>query len=334
MVRARHAARRSVPGVALAAVLAGCATLLGDHLPLIGPAVIGLVLGLAIALSGRLPAAAQPGVEGSKTLLLQLAVVALGAQLSLGRIGQIGASSLPVMLGTVLACAGAAVLLRRWLGIDNELAILIAVGTAICGASAIAAISPVIRAKAANVGYAVSTIFLFNIAALLAFPPLGHALGLSQHQFGLFAGTAVNDTSSVVATASSYGRSATEYAVVVKLTRTLLIIPIAVGLSARTIRRSGGSGRVAGARALRLIPWFLVAFLLVAAVHSAGLLPAGWQRLSHATATFLITTALTAVGLSIDLRQLRRTGVRPLLLGMLLWLVVASASLLLQALAG
>ncbi|HEU5269582.1 MAG TPA: putative sulfate exporter family transporter [Jatrophihabitans sp.] len=328
--RARRAVRL-VPGVVLATLLAGCATVLGRLVPVLGPAAIGLLLGLVVALSGRLPRSARPGVEGSKTLLLQLAVVALGAQLSLGRIAQIGVSSLPVMLGTMLACAAAAVLLRRWLGIDGELTTLIGVGTAICGASAIAAISPVIRARAHNVGYAVSTVFLFNIAALLAFPPLGHALGLSQHQFGLFAGTAVNDTSSVVATASAYGRSATDYAVVVKLTRTLMIVPIALVFSVRTAGRGGGSLRL---RAVRLVPWFLVGFLLLAAVHSAGLLPDPALRLSRTAAGFLITTALTAVGLSLDVRELRRTGARPLLLGLALWVVVASTSLLLQSLAG
>src|SRR5262249_23326221 len=152
----------------------------------------------------------------------------------------------------------------RAMRIDTDLRTLIGVGTAICGASAIAAVSPTIRAKSPAVAYAISTIFLFNIAAVLTFPPLGHLLGLSQHAFGLFAGTAVNDTSSVVAAASSYGSQAASYAVVVKLTRSLMIIPICLALAAMTSHREQGAQRMTVGRTVRLIPWFLVGFLLVA----------------------------------------------------------------------
>ncbi|MGI8759698.1 MAG: YeiH family protein, partial [Jatrophihabitantaceae bacterium] len=160
------------------------------------------------------------------------------------------------------------------------------------------------------------------------FPPLGHLLGLSQHQFGLFAGTAVNDTSSVVAAATSYGPQATGYAVVVKLTRTLMIIPICLGLSALTRRGTPSAGLAARVR--RLVPWFLVGFLLVAAANSAGLVPAATHHGLQQASLFLITIALCGIGLSTDFAALRRAGHRPLLLGLLLWVAVSAASLLLQ----
>jgi uncharacterized integral membrane protein (TIGR00698 family) len=259
--------------------------------------------------------------------------VLLGSALSLRQVAHVGASSLPVMLGTLAVCLALAYLLGRWLGIGRDLRTLIGVGTGICGASAIAAVSPVIRARSADVAYAISTIFLFNLVAVLAFPPLGHLLGLSQHDFGLFAGTAVNDTSSVVAAASTYGSSATDYAVVVKLTRTLMIIPTCLGLAALT--RTGehdGGGLLR--RVTRLVPWFLVGFIVLAALNSLGWVPSATHAPLRDASVFLITLALAAIGLRTDVAGLRRAGSRPLLLGLLLWVAVASTSLVLQWAAG
>jgi uncharacterized integral membrane protein (TIGR00698 family) len=184
------------------------------------------------------------------------------------------------------------------------------------------------------------TIFLFNVAAVLLFPPLGHLLHLSQATFGLFAGTAVNDTSSVVAAASTYGPEAANHAVVVKLVRTLMIIPVCVGLSALAARRPGTnscvqpSAMTTVAGRLRLVPWFLIGFLLVAAANSLGLVPAGTHAPLHGASVFLITVALAAIGMSTDINGLRRAGARPLLLGGALWVIVSATSLLLQWSAG
>jgi uncharacterized integral membrane protein (TIGR00698 family) len=322
-----------LPGVALAAAIAVVATGIGHALPLLGAPVAGLILG--VALSRVLPARPrlQAGVAFAGRTLLQVAVVLLGSALSLRQVAHVGASSLPVMLGTLAVCLALAYLLGRWLGIGRDLRTLIGVGTGICGASAIAAVSPVIRARSADVAYAISTIFLFNLVAVLAFPPLGHLLGLSQHDFGLFAGTAVNDTSSVVAAASTYGSSATDYAVVVKLTRTLMIIPICLGLAALTHtgeRDDGGLLR----RVTRLVPWFLVGFIVLAALNSLGWVPSAAHAPLRDASVFLITLALAAIGLRTDVAGLRRAGSRPLLLGLLLWVAVAVTSLVLQWAAG
>ncbi|WP_254803990.1 YeiH family protein [Curtobacterium sp. YR515] len=233
----------------------------------------------------------------------------------------------------------------RLLRVSSALRTLIGVGTGICGASAIAAVTPVIGAVSADVAYAMSTIFLCNIAAVFVFPLVGHALGLSQHAFGVFAGTAVNDTSSVVATATVYGRQATDTAVVVKLVRTLMIIPIVVGLAGLEARRTsreqvasgvvtGRAGGVRGFRVFRLVPWFLIGFLVVVLLRTLGVLPAAAAPGFSTAATFLITVALAAIGVSTDFGALRRAGFRPMLLGIALWVLVAGTSLGAQAVFG
>jgi uncharacterized integral membrane protein (TIGR00698 family) len=336
--RPRRAARRAraiAPGFALALAVAAVATVVGQYVPLIGSAVPGAVIGAAIAIAVKPGARLAPGVKWASTFVLQCSVVLLGAQLSIAEAARVGVSSLPVMLGTLAICLGAAWLYGRLLGVPGDLRTLIGVGTGICGGSAIAAVSPVIEAASTDVAYAISTIFLFNIAAVLVFPLLGHALGMSQQSFGLFAGTAVNDTSSVVATATTYGAAATSHAVVVKLVRTLMIIPICLGLATLTARKHRPApARMSPRRVLKLVPWFLIGFVLVAAVNSAGVIPAGAHApLEHAS-VFLVSVALSAIGLSTNVAALRKAGHRPLLLGALLWITVATASLGLQALTG
>src|SRR5690625_1844655 len=178
------------------------------------------------------------------------------------------------MLGTVVVCLVGAAVVGRLLGVNDELRALIGTGTAICGASAIAAVTPVVRASGSNVAYALSTVFAFNLAAVLVFPPLGQLLGMSEEVFGLFAGTAVNDTSSVVAAATTFGPTAADHAVVVKLVRTLLIIPIVLGLSVLVARRdrlaTGGTDRPS---VVRLVPGVLVGFYWLARHFSLGQLP-------------------------------------------------------------
>ncbi|MFE5598279.1 YeiH family protein [Streptomyces coelicoflavus] len=334
-----------LPGLAVAVAVASVATVMGGWFPLIGGPVAGVVIGVVLAAVRRPAARLGPGITTASKFVLQLSVVLLGCQLSLTQVVRVGGSSLPVMLGSLVACLAAAYFVGRRLGIGRDLRTLIGVGTGICGASAIAAVTPVIGAASAEVAYAVSTIFLFNIAAVLVFPALGHLLDMSQQAFGLFAGTAVNDTSSVVAAAATYGDEAGQYAVVVKLTRTLLIIPICLWLAALTKRRAlaagtggpgasgpGAGGPVDGPRlnVLKLVPWFLVGFLLTALVNTLGLIPPRAHPGLTTLCVFMITVALSAIGLTTDLRGLRRAGPRPLLLGACLWVVVSATSLALQ----
>ncbi len=345
--------RAVVPGLLLALAIAVAATALATVVPLVGGPVCGIVIGVGLRLVLGPRAILKPGIAFSSRFVLQLSVVILGSQLSLAQAAGIGLESLPVLVGTLVICLVAAWLIGRALGVVGDLRTLIGVGTGICGASAIAAVTPVIGAVSADVAYAVSTIFLFNVTAVIVFPLLGHALGLSQHAFGLFAGTAVNDTSSVVAAASSYGAAATQYAVVVKLVRTLAIVPISVGLALLGRRAAvrgevgqGDGGRAEGGlpdggraaagalRVTRLVPWFLVGFVVVAAVNSTGAIPAGAHAPLATVSSFLITTALSAIGLSTDLAGFRKAGPRPLLLGASLWIVVSLSSLGLQRVFG
>ena len=321
-------------GLGLALLLGAVAAVAGTAWPVLGAPVIAVIAGLVLSpLADRRRQLLGPGVALARGRLLQIAVVLLGAQLSLQQVVRVGLSSLPVMLGTLVCCLLLALLVGRAMGIGFDLSTLIGVGTAICGASAIAAVTPTIRAKHPDTAYAISTIFLFNLVAVLTFPPIGHALGLSQEAFGLFAGTAVNDTSSVVAAASSYGTTAADHAVVVKLVRTLMIIPLVVGLAfVVRCRERSTAASTPGASATRLfslVPWFLVAFVLVVAAKSVGVIPEGSLAGIRQLAVYLIATALSAIGLSTDIRALRRTGPRPMLLGLVLWVGVTLSSLIL-----
>ncbi|MGN6513731.1 MAG: YeiH family protein, partial [Lysobacteraceae bacterium] len=201
--------------------------------------------------------------------------------------------------------------------------------TAICGGSAIAAAAPILRPEEHETAYALSTIFLFNVVAVLLFPLLGHALHLSDAGFGTWAGTAINDTSSVVAAGYAYSRDAGDIATIVKLTRAALIVPVCMALAAAIAwrRRAGGTG--VGLR--RIVPWFVLWFLLAAGLRGAGLVPAAALPWLHAGAAFLLVAALAAVGLSADLRRMAATGARPLLLGLGTWAAVAASSLAAQA---
>ena len=322
----------TAPGLALAAAIAVAAAVTGRFVPLVGAPVVAVVLGVSIAAWIRPGPRFVPGIAVGGTRVLQLSVVVLGSQLSLGQIARVGAGSAPVMVGTLAAALVAAYWIGRWLRVPGDLRTLIGVGTGVCGASAIAAVTPVIGAAGVEVAYAVSTIFLFNVSAVVIFPIVGHLLGLSQHAFGLFAGTAVNDMSSVVATATTYGSVATSYAIVVKLTRTLFIIPISLGLAVLTARRTQGDRPTV--RISRLVPRFLIGFLIVAAANTLGLIPGAAHPALSQLSVFLITVALAAVGLSTDVAGLRRAGHRPLVLGGALWIVVSLTSLGLQWLTG
>jgi uncharacterized membrane protein YadS len=267
------------------------------------------------------------------------------------------------MLGTLAVALGGAWLFGRLLGVRGDTQTLIGVGTAICGASAIAATTVAIGAKRSSVAYALGTIFTFNVVAVLLFPPLGHLLGLSPEAFGLWAGTAINDTSSVVAAGYAYSQQAGDQAIVVKLTRSLMLIPIVLTLVILKSRRDArlapvapreramvaagpaaldraGSTEAESARVPAKLPWrklvplFLVGFIAAAGLRTAGLVPNSWQSGLSFTGTVLITNALVAIGLSLRPAELRKAGVRPLLLGAILWFSVGIASLALQLLTG
>ncbi|KAF1708862.1 putative sulfate exporter family transporter [Pseudoxanthomonas kalamensis DSM 18571] len=321
------------PGLLLSLALAVLAWGLGRALPLVGGAVFGIVLGMLVRNLFRPGARFASGVGFTGKYVLQASVIMLGFGLNLGQVARTGLDSLAVTMITLSTAFLVAWGLGRLLKVHGKLSLLIGVGTAICGGSAIAAVTPIVKPDEHDTAFAISTIFLFNLVAVLLFPWLGHLLQLSDAGFGLWAGTAINDTSSVVAAGYQYSHAAGDYATIVKLTRATLIIPICLVLALweawRQHRRGGGDFSL-----MRIFPWFILGFLLASALRSAGAVPVALQEPLHLAAGFLIVVALTAIGLSADLRRMAATGPRPLLLGLGTWVAVAVSSLLVQSLMG
>jgi uncharacterized integral membrane protein (TIGR00698 family) len=305
--------------------VAAIAAFFGTRVPVVGAPVFAIAIGLALTPVIRRAPALQRGVAFCGKTLLQWAIVLFGANLSVAQILRGGAAALPVMLGTFAVVLLLAYVLGRALGLDRTMRRLLGIGTAICGGSAIAAVSAVLEADPSDVAYALGAVFFFNIVALLTFPPLGHAMHLSQSAFGLWAGTAINDTSSVVAAAFAYGNAAGADAIVVKLTRTLLIVPVVLFYAWKRIRSQRGEGKRVDWMAI--LPWFVLWFLAAAVCKTEGWIPAAWSRPLQSVAIFAIVAALAGVGLSADVGRMRAAGIRPLAMGALLWAAIALTSL-------
>jgi uncharacterized integral membrane protein (TIGR00698 family) len=325
---------------------------LGSALPIVGGPVFAILIGMIIALVWRSDRSAfQPGITFASKKVLQYAVIFLGFGLNLADVARVGAASLPIICSTIATALIVAFVVSKALGIPGRIATLIGVGSSICGGSAIAATAPVIKADDKEVAQAISVIFLFNVVAALVFPTLGSALGLTNDGFGLFAGTAVNDTSSVTAAAAAWdgmheGSNALDYATIVKLTRTLAIIPITLVLSIWAARKESKSmalngadeGRVQGRFSFKrafpmFILWFLVASLLTTAALAAGVSAEVFAPLKT-LAKFMIVMAMAAIGLNTDIVGLVKTGGKPLALGFICWVAIAAVSLAAQAALG
>ncbi len=284
------------------------------------PAAAALITGTAIALTAGNPVSRWTGRLARK--LLPAAVIGLGAGMNLEQVARAGARGFGytiVSIGTALALGW---LLSRLLSVDGKTGTLVTVGTAICGGSAIAAAAPVIGADDREMSVALGTVFLLNSIALLIFPPLGHAAGLGEPAFGLWAALAIHDTSSVVGAALQYGPVATAVATTVKLARALWIVPVTLGLGLLARRHGAAAGQRAGRP-----PWFILGFLLAAAAttYLPALRPAGQATAAVAKQAMVVTLYLIGLGLSRD--SLRAVGARPLLLGVLLWVAAAAGTL-------
>ncbi|MGE4370574.1 MAG: YeiH family protein [Burkholderiaceae bacterium] len=313
-------------GFGLAVAVALVATLLGGWMPVIGGPVFGILIGIAIRNTLGVGPMFRPGLKFSSKQILQWSIIGLGFGLSIQQVATIGLESLGVTLVVFVAAFVSACVLGKLLGIPAKLKTLIGVGTAICGGTAIAATAPVLKPEEHETAYAISTIFLFNVIGVVAFPVLGHWMGMSDVGFGLWSGTAINDTSSVVAAAYSFSQEAGDYATVVKLTRATFIIPLCLVLAFYVAWREKREG-TANFSLARIFPWFILWFLAASLVRSTGILPPDFLVAVGVFSKFLIVVALTAIGLSTDLRSMAIAGMRPILMGLGVWVAVAGSSL-------
>lgn len=320
-------------GIAVCAVIAVVAMLLGNAVPLIGGPIFAIIIGLVIA---NVPAGAQAiaplQIKTISGMSLRVGIVLLGATLSLTDVARTGLISLEVLAVTMTVGLAFAALVGKAMGVDWRMRCLIGVGTTICGASAIAAVAPVIRAKSEEIAYAIPVIFLFNMLAVVIFPIIGHAIGLTDYGFGMWSGTAVNDTSAVVAAGFGFSQEAGEYATIVKLTRTTLIIPITLclGLMMPWLDpQQAGQGGDLAARVKNAIPTFIGLFVLASLINTLGLIGPLAPTVRF-VARFVFVLALAGVGLQCGKKAFIGAGFRPLLLGCGCWAAVALSSLLVQ----
>ena len=319
--------RAYMDGILYALLFAIPAYILGLYFPIVGGPVFGILLGMLFAKKRR-PKAVEEGIKFTGKKILQYAIILLGFEMNLFHVVEVGEQSLYVMIFTLLAAFGAAFLMGKVLGLDRDMTSLVGAGTAICGGSAIAAVAPVIGAKDRDVVISIATIFFFNVLAVFIFPFIGHSMGMSDFGFGIWAGTAINDTSSVVAAGYAYSHDAGAYATIVKLTRTLMIVPVCLFFSLLVMKGAKESGT--GFSLRRIFPMFVLYFVLACIVNTTGIIPA---EISHGLGTlgkFAIVLAMSAIGLNTDLPSLVKNGLRPLALGMVCWIAVAGTSLIVQ----
>ena len=333
-------------GVLFCLIIAIPATLLGKQIEVVGGPVFAILFGMVLALvfpKNRRESLAA-GVTYTSKKVLQYAVILLGFGMNLSQILSKGAQSLPIIVATISTSLVIAFVLCRVMNVPGKIATLVGVGSSICGGSAIAATAPVIDADDREIAQAISVIFLFNVIAALVFPTLGGMLGLTNEGFGLFAGTAINDTSSVTAAASAWdsihpGANVLESATVVKLTRTLAIIPITLVLAFwRTRQAKKAGGQQGSAFSLKKIfPFFILFFVLASLITTvstmAGVSPSFFSPLKELSKFFIIM-AMAAIGLNANVVKLIRSGGKPLFLGLCCWAGITGVSLLMQHVLG
>ncbi|HEQ9960270.1 YeiH family protein [Streptococcus pyogenes] len=328
---------RKLPGLLLCLLLALPAWCLGRLFPIIGAPVFAILLGMLLALFYEHRDKTKEGISFTSKYILQTAVVLLGFGLNLTQVMAVGMQSLPIIISTIATALLVAYGSQKWLRLDVNTATLVGVGSSICGGSAIAATAPVIKAKDDEVAKAISVIFLFNMLAALLFPSLGQLLGLSNEGFAIFAGTAVNDTSSVTATATAWDAihysNTLDGATIVKLTRTLAILPITLGLSLYRAKKEQDIVTKENFSLRKSFPRFILFFLLASLITtlmtSLGVSADSFHSLKTLS-KFFIVMAMAAIGLNTNLVKLIKTGGQAILLGAICWVAITLVSLAMQ----
>lgn len=327
-------------GILLCVGIALPAWYLGKLLPVVGGPVFAILLGMILTLFIKDKGVMQAGIAYTSKKILQYAVVLLGFGMNLSTVLATGQQSLPIILTTITAALVIAYVLHKALKMPSKISTLVGVGSCICGGSAIAATAPVIGAEDEEIAQSISVIFLFNILAALIFPTLGGMIGLSDYGFGLFAGTAVNDTSSVTAAASAWdgihNSNTLDTATVVKLTRTLAIIPITLVLAFVRTRKEKQAGG-ASINMKKIFPFFILFFiaasLITTVATSFGVSEAFFSPFKTVS-KFFIVIAMAAIGLNTNIVKLIKSGGKPILMGFCCWVGISAVSLFMQHILG
>ena len=330
-----------IPGIALSVAVAAVACFIESLLPihLIGSAVIAMFIGMVLNYFLGNTKILAPGIKFTSKKILKFAIILLGLSLNITTILTVGKMSLVVMIFTLLTCFGGGYLVGKALGLNWKLSNLISAGTGICGGSAIAAIAPTIEADDNDVAYAMSATFLFDMAMILLFPIMGRALGMTDQAFGIWAGTAVNDTSSVVATGYAFSEAAGDFATMVKLTRTLAIIPTVVTFAFIQLRlkkkealaqSKDGSALKANFKIAKIFPWFILGFLAMSIVASVFSIPTAVVSGTKTVSKFLMVSALAAIGLNTSFSSMKKSGIRPMIHGFIISALVVVVALLVE----
>ena len=298
---------------------------------LLGASIIALFMGTIIN-SFFHPKWIQPALKFTSKKILKGAIVLLGASLSVSTILNVGKMTFFVMLFTFAMCFGGGYFIRKLFGLNWKLSNLISAGTGICGGSAVAAIAPVIDADDKDIAFAMSSTFLFDMVMIALYPLMGKALGMSDMAYGIWAGTSVNDTASVVASGYAFSEAAGDFATMVKLTRTIAIIPtvlvfawIGVRMKKKEMQVAGGGKKV---NMMKIIPWFIGGFLLLAIINSVGLISATVSGMMKSASKFLMVTALAAIGLNTSLTDFKKAGLTPMFYGITIDTLVTLTALI------
>lgn len=330
-----------VPGVMLSVGVALLACWLESLLPihLIGSAVIAMFIGMLLNYFLKDTKVLASGLKFTSKKILKFAIILLGLSLNITTILNVGKMSLTVMIFTLLTCFGGGYFIGKALGLNWKLSNLISAGTGICGGSAIAAIAPTIDADDNDVAYAMSATFLFDMAMIVLFPIMGRALGMTDQAFGIWAGTAVNDTSSVVATGYAFSEGAGDFATMVKLTRTLAIIPTVITFAFVQLRlkrkealanSQNGSELKANFSIKKIFPWFILGFLAMSIVASVFSIPVTVVSGTKAASKFLMVCALAAIGLNTSFASMKKAGIRPMIHGFIISVLVVIVALVVE----
>lgn len=315
--------KSNVMAYGLLLVITLLAYLIGNQFPIIGHSFAAIVLGMIVANTALRGLYDAKNIKKVSSMMLKFGVVLLGFTLSLDMLSSVTLNAIPVILLVILIAFATAFFVGKKLGISVNARWLIGAGTAICGGSAIAAVAPIVEADEDDLTYAISTIFIYNLLALVLFPLLGQLFGLSTIQYGVFAGTAINDTSSVVAAGYQHSQLAGDTATLVKMMRTLMIVPVSLAAIYSNYRQTDKQSF----SLKKIFPTFILFFIVAIVLANVFNLPAAFTTGIKSLSRLALTAALAAVGMSVSFGDLMKAGFKTIVLGGVTWLIVIISSL-------